>query len=98
MRVVSSVPAPSTMPRALKSITSRVFASMTRTPVALFVASSTSTSETIEYGRTVTCAGVARRIDERRRRVEGGLDVAAASAAAAAGAVRAILCSARRRW
>ena len=38
---------------ALKSITSRVFASMTRTPTALLVASSRSTSETSEYGRIV---------------------------------------------
>ena len=53
MRVVSSAPAPSTTTGALKSITSRVFASMTRTPVARFDASPTSTSETLEYGRTV---------------------------------------------
>jgi len=48
MRVLSSVPAPSTTTRALKSITSFVFASMTRTPPALPVASSRNTSETTE--------------------------------------------------
>ena len=53
MRVLSSVPAPSTTTRALKSITSFVFASMTRTPPALPVASSRKTSEATEYGRMV---------------------------------------------
>jgi hypothetical protein len=53
MRVLSSAPAPSTIAGALKSITSRVLASITRTPTALLVASPSSTSETIEYGRTV---------------------------------------------
>jgi hypothetical protein len=53
MRVVSSAPAPSTITGALKSITSRVFESMTRTPTARFDDSPMSTSETLEYGRTV---------------------------------------------
>ena len=53
MFVLSSVPAPSTTARAVKSITSRVFASITRTPRARLVTLSTSTSETSEYGRVV---------------------------------------------
>ena len=53
MRVLSRAPAPSTTTLALKSITSRVFASMTRTPAARPVAASRNTSETTEYGRMV---------------------------------------------
>ena len=48
MRVLSRQPAPSTTTLALKSITSRVLASITRTPPALPVASSRNTSETTE--------------------------------------------------
>jgi hypothetical protein len=53
IRVVSRQPAPSTITLALKSSTSRVFASMTRTPAARPVASSRNTSDTTEYGRMV---------------------------------------------
>jgi hypothetical protein len=53
MRVLSRQPAPSTTTGALKSSTSRVLASITRTPPALPVASSRKTSDTTEYGRMV---------------------------------------------
>ena len=53
IRVLSRQPAPSTTTLALKSITSRVFASMTRTPPARPVSGSRNTSEATEYGRTV---------------------------------------------
>ena len=48
MRVLSRVPAPSTTTRALNSSTSRVFASITRTPAARPVAASRKTSDTTE--------------------------------------------------
>ena len=53
IRVLSRHPAPSTTTLALKSITSRVFASMTRTPPARPVAGSRNTSAATEYGRSV---------------------------------------------
>jgi hypothetical protein len=54
MRVVSRVPAPRITTGALKSMVSRVLASITRTPAARPVAGSRTTSDTTEYGRMVS--------------------------------------------
>ena len=83
--------------RALKSKTSFVWLSMTRTPDARLVRASISTSDTVELGRTVRLpvsrAGKISAVGE----CIDGVEVAAASAAAASGAADRDTCWRRLR-
>ena len=99
MRVVSSVPAPSTTTRAVKSMTSLVSESMTRTPLALLVASSSSTSRTTEYGRSVMLPVSRAGAISAAGEWNDGVEIAAAAAAAAAHAALPVLVVQHaRRW